>query len=383
MASNPKPKKKKKPLIVYDPNDSRLQAFKDSTTLHNLGEAGQQYFDAVVAPLIDKYKAIDSTHSTNNSDEKTRLIIENADIFLRKAIESWDPDTRKPDNPVTQLWNAKGNAAWDRLTELNKRAIDPEYVNEDYGSQLFGVNHYKKPKQPYELATYKQEPLPYMPVDAITQIDTQDSITKLKVIPPKGELRPYTSGTNNNYGYINKGNGIGRQELNKAQYEQYQKQFYNERLAQGGKIGSNNVNLDTMATKPQNPPQEPQKRDPEFLYFDQFNTKLTAHEEIQFKKWFAAESQKRGRNLTLDQGSYDVSVGLNGQSFKNFGAVIAAQRQGSGSMVYVDAKNITALGMPIGFNEKEFSSSEVTMRMNLGCDGDLFDLCYIKSGDCQ
>lgn len=85
----------------------------------------------------------------------------------------------------------------------------------------------------------------------------------------------------------------------------------------------------------------------------------------------------------INQGSYDVSVGLNGQSFKNFGAVIAAQRQGSGSMVYVDAKNITALGMPIGFNEKEFSSSEVTMRMNLGCDGDLFDLCYIKSGDCQ
>jgi hypothetical protein len=46
--------------------------------------------------------------------------------------------------------------------------------------------------------------------------------------------------------------------------------------------------------------------DPEMMYVDKFNTPLNKKEQKEFDQWAAKESKRRGRNILMDKGAYDV-----------------------------------------------------------------------------
>jgi hypothetical protein len=48
------------------------------------------------------------------------------------------------------------------------------------------------------------------------------------------------------------------------------------------------------------------EQDPEMMYADRFNTALNEEELSQFNDWVAKESERRGRNILMDRGAYDV-----------------------------------------------------------------------------
>jgi len=48
------------------------------------------------------------------------------------------------------------------------------------------------------------------------------------------------------------------------------------------------------------------EQDPEMIYTDRFNTPLTEEEQKEFDNWVAQESKRRGRNILMDKGAYDV-----------------------------------------------------------------------------
>lgn len=46
--------------------------------------------------------------------------------------------------------------------------------------------------------------------------------------------------------------------------------------------------------------------DPEMMYKDKYNTQLSPEEQVAFSQWAAKESDRQGRNILNDMGSYDV-----------------------------------------------------------------------------
>ena len=48
------------------------------------------------------------------------------------------------------------------------------------------------------------------------------------------------------------------------------------------------------------------QQDPEMMYRDRFNTSLSEEEQKKFNEWVAQESERRGRNILMDKGAYDV-----------------------------------------------------------------------------
>jgi hypothetical protein len=55
-----------------------------------------------------------------------------------------------------------------------------------------------------------------------------------------------------------------------------------------------------------------------------------------------------------------VTVGATSDVFPEHGAIIIAQAKGDGQMMDVEAYRVKALGLPLGFDEKAFSETEVT-----------------------
>lgn len=46
--------------------------------------------------------------------------------------------------------------------------------------------------------------------------------------------------------------------------------------------------------------------DPEMLFKDRYNTELTPEEQVQFDQWVKQASAKRGSDVMMDQGTYDI-----------------------------------------------------------------------------
>lgn len=62
----------------------------------------------------------------------------------------------------------------------------------------------------------------------------------------------------------------------------------------------------------------------------------------------------------INTASIDVSIGATNDIFPEFGAIVVAEKQGTGRMFEIDLKRVKAIGLPLGFDEKAFSESEVT-----------------------
>jgi len=81
----------------------------------------------------------------------------------------------------------------------------------------------------------------------------------------------------------------------------------------------------------------------------------------------------------------DILVGSPDACIPEFGAYLAAQRKGDGTMWTIDCFRVTALGFPLGLEEKAFSESEITGNLSYDADaGGIFRLRRIKpiSGGC-
>jgi len=61
--------------------------------------------------------------------------------------------------------------------------------------------------------------------------------------------------------------------------------------------------------------------------------------------------------------SMDVTIGGTADTIPEFGAIIMAQSRGNGEMFEIDAFRCKAIGLPIGFTKKEWSSAEVTAKL--------------------
>ena len=57
--------------------------------------------------------------------------------------------------------------------------------------------------------------------------------------------------------------------------------------------------------------------DPEMMYKNKYNTSLTPGQEIEFKKWVASESSRRGRDISMDLGAYDLRGFWKSGDYKN------------------------------------------------------------------
>lgn len=62
----------------------------------------------------------------------------------------------------------------------------------------------------------------------------------------------------------------------------------------------------------------------------------------------------------INTGSMDVTIGGTSDTFPEFGAIVLAQKRGNAQMFEVDVLKCKAVGLPIGFNEKEWSTAEIT-----------------------
>lgn len=51
---------------------------------------------------------------------------------------------------------------------------------------------------------------------------------------------------------------------------------------------------------------EEREYDPEMIFKDKYNTPLSDIERVEFKKWTEAESERQGRDIMMDKGTYDV-----------------------------------------------------------------------------
>ncbi|MBF0315606.1 MAG: hypothetical protein HQK52_19455 [Oligoflexia bacterium] len=60
-----------------------------------------------------------------------------------------------------------------------------------------------------------------------------------------------------------------------------------------------------------------------------------------------------------DQGSIEVTVGASGDVFPEFGAIIMGQKSGGGDLIEIDVFRLKGIGLPLGFEEKKFSESEI------------------------
>lgn len=61
-------------------------------------------------------------------------------------------------------------------------------------------------------------------------------------------------------------------------------------------------------------------------------------------------------------GVTDVNIGANTDVYPEFGMVMTAEQKGNGEMVDVEAYRCKAIGLPLGFQEKAFSESEITAK---------------------
>jgi len=59
----------------------------------------------------------------------------------------------------------------------------------------------------------------------------------------------------------------------------------------------------------------------------------------------------------------NVTIGGSADIFPKFGCYIYSQKKGSGGMFKIDAFNVQAGGLPIGFTEKEWSEAEITAKL--------------------
>jgi hypothetical protein len=59
------------------------------------------------------------------------------------------------------------------------------------------------------------------------------------------------------------------------------------------------------------------QQDPEMMYTDRFNTELNKQEQKEFDEWVAKESKRRGRNILMDKGAYDVQGFWKSGDYKN------------------------------------------------------------------
>lgn len=54
--------------------------------------------------------------------------------------------------------------------------------------------------------------------------------------------------------------------------------------------------------------------DPEMLFLDRYNTPLTKIEQVNFQKWIRLESKRKGRDIMMDKGAYDIQGSWKAQS---------------------------------------------------------------------
>jgi len=81
----------------------------------------------------------------------------------------------------------------------------------------------------------------------------------------------------------------------------------------------------------------------------------------------------------------EILVGSPDACIPQFGAYLAAQKQGDGTMWTIDAFKVTALGFPLGMQEKAFSESEITAKLSYdAAEGGIFRLRRVRpsAGGC-
>ena len=67
---------------------------------------------------------------------------------------------------------------------------------------------------------------------------------------------------------------------------------------------------------------------------------------------------------TENSSNMEVEIGAASDTFPEFGAIIMANKRGNNGLFQIDAYRCKAAGAPIGTTEKEWSESEVTVKMN-------------------
>ena len=60
-----------------------------------------------------------------------------------------------------------------------------------------------------------------------------------------------------------------------------------------------------------------QNFDPEMMYWDQYNTPLRPGRQRRFDKWTAKESERQGRDILMDKGSYDIQGFWKSEDYKH------------------------------------------------------------------
>lgn len=81
----------------------------------------------------------------------------------------------------------------------------------------------------------------------------------------------------------------------------------------------------------------------------------------------------------VNTASMTVSIGASTDVRPEFGSVVMAQKRGTGEMFEIDAVRCKAFGLPLGFNEKEFSTAEQTVKMLYDSElNKVFDIRYVK-----
>jgi hypothetical protein len=65
----------------------------------------------------------------------------------------------------------------------------------------------------------------------------------------------------------------------------------------------------------------------------------------------------------INTESMDVIIGATTDTFKEFGAWVVAAENSDGSLVELDCFRCLAAGVPINFNEKEYSTWETTAKI--------------------
>ena len=59
------------------------------------------------------------------------------------------------------------------------------------------------------------------------------------------------------------------------------------------------------------------EQDPEMIYRNKFNTELNKEEKKEFNEWITKESKRRGRDILMDKGAYDVQGFWKSGDYKN------------------------------------------------------------------
>jgi len=83
----------------------------------------------------------------------------------------------------------------------------------------------------------------------------------------------------------------------------------------------------------------------------------------------AATAMTPGHTLSFSvstprKDGVDVKIGSSSDSFPNFGAYALANKRGDNGFFKITAYNCKAAGVPIGMTEKEWSTSEITVKLN-------------------